>query len=150
MPPRELPSGWYFEPRRGQVGCGGIVINKKTGEVFGLGSGRGVERDLWFYEKGYQSERYDLVVVVVRDIDVAVEHLYMMELDLGEEGTDPKGFPISHRLMGAKLRERLAHLPCVFGNQHLYFTLETLEKVEQDGSFEFTAVPAQRQPSTGD
>jgi hypothetical protein len=140
-PPREIRSGWYFQPRRGLTGVGGIVVNKATGRVLALGTAFGVERDLRFYDKGYQAERYDLVVVAVHNMDLAIEHLLAIELDLGDRGRDTSGSPISHRVEEALLRDRLADLPCGFENQHLYFRLEVLEQVEQDRSFDFTVVP---------
>jgi len=150
VPPKETRLGWYFPPKRGLMGAGGIVVNKETGRVLALGTAFGVERDLRFYDKGYQAKRYDLVVVAVHNIDVAIEHLLAIELDLGDRGRDARGWPVSQRLEEAVLRDRLADLPCVFENQHLYFRLEILEQAEQDRSFDFMVVPVPEAPNSAE
>ena len=71
---RELPSGWFFPYRSAgdQLFCGsqGVIINKQTGKTLRLGSAFPVERDLELYERGYQFETYDLVVLEIADLDV--------------------------------------------------------------------------------
>lgn len=64
----ELQQGWYFPIRPPQEpmfgGDCGLIVNKQTGEVFRVpGSIFGVERDLDLYDKGYQFDAYDLVVL---------------------------------------------------------------------------------------
>src|SRR5207248_9490781 len=71
---REIAAGWYFpylwaEGEEPLVGSNGIIINKQTGAAFVLGSAFPVERDLALYDKGYQDQSYDLVVLGFRSID---------------------------------------------------------------------------------
>ncbi len=73
---RELPSGWFFPYRSAgdQLFCGsqGVIINKQTGKTLRLGSAFPVERDLELYERGYQFETYDLVVLEIADLDATL------------------------------------------------------------------------------
>lgn len=66
---RELQEGWFFPYRTGRVGCNGVIVSKRTGRLFHLGSAFAVERDLALYDAGYQSEQYDLVVLAIHDLD---------------------------------------------------------------------------------
>ncbi|MGI9609632.1 MAG: hypothetical protein ACR2NL_04990 [Acidimicrobiia bacterium] len=141
-PPQEIASGWFFHADARFVGSNGIVVNKKTGRVLALGSAFPIERDLRFYDKGYQAKVYDLVVLAVNHLDTAVEHLVALELSVvSPEYEAGAVWRIPRTLSEADIRTRLADLPCVFGDQSLYFSLEELEQAEDDGSFEFTAMP---------
>lgn len=141
---RELDTGWYFPWTAGtppEAGSNGIIVNKHTGAIFTLGSAFPVERDLRFYDKGYQSDLYDLVITAVIDIDAAVGHLSRIgptviipEYDSGTVWRIPQ--PMSAEV----IRRRLRTLPVVFPDITLYFRLEILDSVEIDGSFEFKAL----------
>jgi hypothetical protein len=72
----ELKHGWFFPYRSVSEPCAGsngVIVNKATGKLFHLGSAFPAERDLELYDRGYQFERYDLVVLEVRDLHAAVE-----------------------------------------------------------------------------
>lgn len=142
---RETSSGWYF-PWLGsgipEPGSNGIVVNKETGKIFALGSAFSVDRDLRFYDKGYQSNLYDLVVLAVNDADQAVKHLS----DIGPTISTPEYesgvvWRIPRRLTADEIRGHLRSLPHVFPDIKLYGRLEVLEEAEEDRSFEFKAVP---------
>jgi hypothetical protein len=118
---RELREGWFFPYRMAPPGSQGVIINKKTGRPFHLGSAFRAERDLALYDRGYQFEVYDLVIVTVRDPEMAVRTLLMLNL-----------------AMEADIRKRLKKLPCIFAG-NLYFHLELLEKAREAGWFTFEA-----------
>ena len=110
--------------------------------MFALGSAVSVDRGLRFYDKGYQAELYDLVVLAVNDIDQAVKHLS----DLGPTISTPEYesgtvWRIPRNLTTDEIRDCLASLPHVFPDIKLYFRLEVLEEAEEDGSFQFKAIP---------
>lgn len=67
---RELREGWFFPYRAEQLmsGSQGVIVNKRTGRIFNLGSAFPVERDLVLYDRGYQSSLYDLVILAVHDL----------------------------------------------------------------------------------
>jgi hypothetical protein len=48
---QETEHGWYFGIDTDAVGCNGLIVNKKRGSVFRLGSGFPIERDLALYDK---------------------------------------------------------------------------------------------------
>src|SRR5262245_16177945 len=75
---RELDAGWFF-PYQGVdgpwFGGNGVIVNKETGKRFELGSRYPIERDLKFYDLGYQFESYDLVVTRVSDLSGTLDTL---------------------------------------------------------------------------
>ncbi|MBK7585529.1 MAG: hypothetical protein IPI67_35760 [Myxococcales bacterium] len=136
---RELQNGWFFPFRdRSEpvAGSQGIIINKSTGRVFNLGSAFPVERDLSLYDRGYQFESYDLVLLEVRDVNATLDTLLQLGLTCVEP-TYEHGtvWRIPRRLTRDEFRTRLAHLPCVFGNVPLYFQVEVLEAARTSGYF---------------
>lgn len=54
----ELREGWYFRfrPLVKLVGAGGVIVNKRTGRLFPLGSVFPPERDCTLYDLGYPFE----------------------------------------------------------------------------------------------
>ena len=110
--------------------------------MYALGSAFSVDRDLRFYDKGYQSELYDLVVLAVSNADRTVEHLSSIGPAIVtpeyESGTV---WRIPRLLTKDEIRGCLTRLPHVFPDIKLYSRFEVLEEVEKDGSFEFKAIP---------
>jgi hypothetical protein len=141
---RELKQGWFFPYRSvGEpcAGSNGVIVNKANGKVFRLGSAFPVERDLEFYDRGYQFERYDLVVLEVRDLHAAVEALLRLNLSVVEP-TYEHGtvWRVPRPLSSRELRDLLSKLPCVFGDTTLYFRLEALEAAREAGILRFEAL----------
>jgi hypothetical protein len=141
----ELRSGWFFPYRsiRGPVlGSRGVIINKTTGNVFRLGSAFSLERDLVLYEKGYQSERYDLVITSIADLERTLDALEELRVSIVEpryeHGTV---WRIARPLTRVELCVRLARLPCVLDDLALYFRAERLEQARDEGSFGFELLP---------
>ena len=141
---RELRDGWFFpfictsEPL---VGCNGIIINKTTGKVLRLGSAYSDERDIEMYEKGYQFERYDLVILEILDKDATLDALLQLHFVSIEPKYD-RGtvWRIPRPLTRADLALRIAQVPYVFGDVGLYGSWEVLEAARALGSFRFLAL----------
>jgi hypothetical protein len=131
-PARELREGWLF-PWVAQLGCRGVIANKKTGRIFQLGSAFPIERDLELYDRGYQFERYDLVVTAIAD-------LAKTRRALGSLGL---------RLNDLQIWNRLDELPCVFPAVSLYSQLEVLDEARREGWFEFEAREYRGDTTTG-
>jgi len=150
---RELREGWFFPykvwgPPAGRLtvleqlsrpmgGSQGVVINKRTGAAFELGSCFPIQRDLDLYDKGYQFDAYDLVVTSVNDLAGAIAALIEIGISV-EEATYEHGivWRNSRPLTSDELKARLAKLPCIFSHVGLYFRIETLERARAAGVME--------------
>lgn len=141
---RELQSGWYFGFRSlGEPICGstGLIVNKASGKVLHLGSAFALERDLDLYERGYRFERYDLVVLEVANLDATLATLLELGLSVVEPTYEHGSvWRVPRRLTRDDLAQRLAILPCVFGDLKLYFYLEALERARALCHFRFEAL----------
>jgi hypothetical protein len=141
---RELRHGWFFPYRAVSApvaGSNGLIVNKQTGKIYQLGSAFPVERDLELYDRGYQFERYDLVVLAVLDPVTTLDTLVALGVSVVEP-TYEHGtvWRVPRRLSRAELSERLKKLPCVFGEMRLYASLEILESARARGTFRFEAL----------
>ncbi|MGI5131141.1 hypothetical protein ACQEVB_30360 [Pseudonocardia sp. CA-107938] len=141
--PVELAHGWFFpyyvdEPIAGSQG---VIVNKRTGRLFQLGSAYPVQRDLVLYDQGYQFELYDLVVLEVRDVAMTVDVLRAIGPTVVEPTyEDGVVWRIPRMLDDDELRERIAHTPYVFGGIGLYHRIEYLEQARHHGWFRFLAL----------
>lgn len=139
---RELTEGWFFGYSAAeQYGSHGIIINKSSGKAFELGSAFPLERDLAMYDRGYQFDRYDLVILAVVDVARTLETL----LQIGPTVIEPQYengtvWRVPRPLSRDEIEFRISRLPCVFGNLSLYFRLETLEEAREQAYFEFRAL----------
>ncbi len=143
---RELYSGWYF-PFGCPVGAAsvggllGVIVNKLTGKVFELGSGASIERDLVFYDRGYQFCSYDLVILEVRNREATLDALEQLRFSKVEpkyeHGTV---WRIPRRLSRKDLAQQIDKLPCVFGPVSLYMVEEILESARTSNIFRFEAL----------
>ncbi len=138
---RELREGWFFPSVSGaSVGSHGVIVNKETGRLFRLGSAFSIERDLDMYDRGYQADEYDLVIVAVRDPEATMRVIMKLgptEVEVTEEyGTV---WRIARAVTERELRERIERLPCVFPGMRLYLKLEVLEEARRERWCEFEA-----------
>ena len=147
--PVELAQGWFFPYRAPEffAGSQGVIVNKRTGSLYRLGSAYSVERDLALYDQGYQFENYDLVVLDVRNVEMTIDVLR----DIGPVVVEPtfeQGvvWRIPRRLTDHELHARIERLPCVFGSISLYFRLERLAEAHQHGWFRFLALECKAAP----
>jgi hypothetical protein len=143
---RELQQGWFFPirpPEEPQLGgdCG-LIVNKQTGEVYQVtGSVFGVERDLEMYDKGYQFDAYDLVVLEVQTLNETLDVLVDLRISVTKpEYAHGTVWRVPRLLTRAELRRALSRLPCVFESAHMHFHLERLEEARQKGYFRFEAL----------
>lgn len=146
---RELREGWFFPWETSRVGCSGVVVHKATGRILHLGSTFSIGRDLEMYDRGYQFERYDLVILAIHDLEAtrhALTKIRFSEVEItyehGQVWRIPKELP--HH----ELRKRLEILPCVFPDVQLYFKLELLEQARHERWFEFAALDFRVRPSS--
>jgi hypothetical protein len=140
---QELREGWYF-PYRATVplmGSSGVIVNKRTGRTFGLGSGHPVERDLRLYDRGWQCWHYDIVVLAIRDLRETLRALDRLRLKTIEP-TYENGqvWRVAKTMTELEISRKLEKLPCIFPAVHLYFDFEVLEEVREAGWFTFDAV----------
>jgi hypothetical protein len=142
----ETKHGWYFPSLPdGRVGSSGSIVGKADGAVFTLGSAYPVDRDIHFYDRGFRSDRYDLVILDVFDEAAAtsmVRRIGPTVIEPSYEGGTVWRIP--RPLTEAEIVHRLATLPCVFADVVLYFSLEVLEQAEREHAFSFDAVPRTR------
>lgn len=140
-PAQELREGWFFPWQTACVGCKGVIVNKNSGRLLRLGSAFSTERDLTMYERGYQFERYDLVIVAVRDREATVRTLAKLRPSMVEPTYEHgQVWRIPVPMPEAELGRRLERLPCVLPEMSLYFHLELLEHARRERWFEFEAL----------
>jgi hypothetical protein len=136
---QETVAGWFFPYSHRRIltrcaGSNGVVINKTTGKARVLGSAFPVYRDLALYDKGYQFDTYDLVVLGYSELDAAVESLLSLELTkVIPEYSSGVVWRIPEPLTREDIRARLSALPAVFGAAKLYFVLEELDRARETG-----------------
>jgi hypothetical protein len=132
---QETVEGWFFPyDRSDMLGSNGVVINKTSGKALVLGSAFTVARDLALYDKGYQFDAYDLVVLGFSALDAAVESLSSLNLTkVIPEYSSGVMWRIPKPLTREDIRARLSALPAVFGAAKLYFVLEKLHRAREAG-----------------
>jgi len=141
---RETREGWYcpfrWEVEPPPAGSNGVIVNKRTGACFVLGSAYPVERDLAAHDEGFQFNSYDLTITAVRDKERALDAIedlgitiVVLETERGVEWRIPR------RLTREELRARISDLPCTFRDVRLYFRVEVLQQARRDGTFTFQA-----------
>ena len=148
----ELREGWYFPFRafRGEpvAGSNGLIVNKADGAVFVLGSAFPVERDLMFYDLGYQADVVDLVVTRVSDVERAARTLHRIgpnEIRLSFEADTVWRIPT--RVTKESIAEGLRDLPLILADLHIYAHFELLRSAADAGEFEFRMFPRKPRPS---
>lgn len=151
---RESREGWYFPFVSNEAaGCNGVIVNKRSGKLFHLGSAFPAERDLALYDQGYQFERYDLVISAVRDREQTLARLRALHLQVVEPNEeDGVVWKIPREMTNAELSRMLDRLPCVVPAISLYFVAEALESALRARWFTFETrehVPPTSATSTG-
>lgn len=137
---RELKEGWYFpfQSTASTAGCNGVIVNKRSGKLFHLGSAFPPERDLALYDRGYQFECYDLVILSVRDREQTLGTLGKLRLKVVEpEEAHGVVWRIPRDMTKTELAALLESLPCTVAGVSLYFVVEVLEDAKRSGWFTF-------------
>jgi hypothetical protein len=138
---RELAEGWFFPYRTQRVGSNGVIVNKRTGRLYHLGSAFPVERDLELYDRGYQSELYDLVVLRIHDLGATRRAIGTLPLSTVDPTYEHgQVWRVPKPMTDLERWRRLEKLPCVFPALSLYFHLELLEEVRRERWFDFEAL----------
>lgn len=144
----EIDSGWHFPWHQTNVevvdgfpmpaaGSNGVIVNKKTGETFALGSAFSRQRDLDFYDLGYRSEVYDIVITAVHDLASTLDTLLATRLTYTELSySSGTVWRMPQQYGREALAAKLAELPCIFPDVQLYFVLEEFHKGRTSGAFE--------------
>jgi len=118
----ETEHGWYFPNGEDVTGSSGVIVAKADGAVFVLGSAFSVERDIHFYDRGFRSDLYDLVVLEVFDLRAAVEVLQAIGPTVVKPAYEYETVWRIPRPLGyTEIADRLAALPAVFPDINLYF-----------------------------
>ena len=142
---QELLTGWFFpfrgldpNPLNWPIGVAGVIVNKQTGARLVLGSGVHLKQALAFYDKGYQFDRYALVVIEISAMERTLDTLEALRIHITEPfyeyGTV---WRIPRPLTRAELQSRLTRLPCVFDRLDLNSCAEALEQARGKGYFQF-------------
>ena len=142
---QELSNGWYFPwylpGGETLVGSHGVIVNKKSGRCFSLGSAFSVDRDLRAYEAGYESLNYDIKLTEVHDRHLTLDFLEELGITVVEpELAHGTVWRIPRRLSREELDKLLEELPRTFCNVMVYFRIETIERVRADGCCEFDLI----------
>jgi hypothetical protein len=144
----ETEHGWFFPPiADGRFGSSGVIIGKSDGAGFVLGSAYSVDRDIRFYDRGFRSKVYDLVVLEVFDLSAAVAIMR----DIGPTVVRPTYetgtvWRVPMALSDEEVFERLSAPPAVFHDIGLYFRLELLDRAEEKHIFNYRALPRTSTP----
>ena len=138
---RELEHGWFFPWRTARIGCHGVIVNKRSEKVLQLGSAFPVERDLALYDRGWQFERYDLVVLAIHDLSATRRAIGKLPLSTVEPKYEHgRVWRIPKTMTDLERWKRLDKLPCIFPAVSLWFHLELLEEARRERWFEFEAL----------
>jgi hypothetical protein len=138
---RELVEGWFFPctAKRSQLFTG-VIVNKETGRPLRVMRWSPMQRDPALYDRGYQFEQYDLVVLTVDDWEETVRTIDGMHfVTLDTYYKYERVWRVGRKLTEAEVRERLSALPAIFAGR-LDPRLDRLERAREAGWFEFKAL----------
>jgi hypothetical protein len=149
----ELREGWYF-PNNARVGgiggSHGVIVNKATGKIFRLGSAFPPERDLYFYDRGFQFDLYDLVIVEVDNVEATLDSLVALGLKFVQPTYEHGSvWRVPRTPQRSELAACISRLPYVFGEVSLYFGVEVLEEARTAGHFRFEALECSSRRRSG-
>jgi hypothetical protein len=119
------------------VAVAGVIVNADTGRTLQVLAGSSLERDPSLYDRGFQFEAYDVVVLAVANLDETVRAM----LGLGERVLDvyyrnDRVYRVGRMLTEDEVRERLSDLPAVFTGSPAY-RLDQLDTALRAGWFEY-------------
>jgi len=138
---RELKEAWFFPLVVPQIRCSGVVVNKHTGRVLHIGSTFPIERDLAMYERGYQFQLYDLVIIAIHDLDATERALARLPIQTREPTYEHgRVWRVARKMTKEERLLCLAKLPCIFPALQLFHDLEILEEARLAGWFDFVAL----------
>jgi hypothetical protein len=144
--------GWFFPyvTTMTMGGAKGVVVNKHTGKLHTLGSSYPLERDLKFYDLGYQFDRYDLVVLAIHDLPATRKCIGRLPLVIVEPKYENGAVWRMPQTMTDIARwQALDSLPCIFAWQSLWTAYEVLEEARAARWFDFEALECRVRLTTG-
>lgn len=135
---RELNDGWFFPcVTKGTQFLTGVIVNRTTGRTLRVMTHSAMDNDLTLYDRGYQFDNYDLVVLTVENLDQTVRVLHAMHIvTMDTYYKNDRVYRVGRPLTEAEVRERLSHLPCVFSGR-FNFQIDKLEHAREAGWFSF-------------
>jgi hypothetical protein len=139
---RELNDGWFFPcVTKGEFQYyTGLIVNKKTGRPLPLMIHSSLRNDPSLYDRGYQFNDYDLVVLTVENVDESVRVLHALhETTTDKYYKNDRVYRVGRSLTEHEVRERLSTLPCIFSG-HFALHVHLLEEARQAGWFSFRAL----------
>lgn len=137
-PSHTLDQGWYFPViAKRSMAVAGVIVNADTGRALQVLAGSSLERDPSLYDRGFQFEAYDVVVLAVANLDETVRAM----LGLGERVVDvyyrnDRVYRVGRMLTEDEVRKRLSVLPAVFTGSPAY-RLDQLDAALRAGWFEY-------------
>jgi hypothetical protein len=135
---RELTDGWFFPciSKRSRLFTG-VIVNKETGRPLLVKAHSPMERDPALYDRGYQFEQYDLVILTIADWEETVRTIDAMHFVTRDTYyKHERVWRVGRQLTEAEVRERLSTLPAIFAGR-IEHRLEDLERAREAGWFEF-------------
>jgi hypothetical protein len=135
---RELSQGWFFPcVTMGVQIFAGVIVNKATCRPLLVMTHSPMASDLTLYDRGYQFDQYDLVVLTAENLDETVRVLHALHVvTLDTYYKNDWVYRVGRGLAEAEVRERLSRLPCVFSGR-FDFGIENLEQAREAGWFSF-------------
>jgi hypothetical protein len=93
--------------------------------------------DLTLYDRGYQFNQYDLVVLTVENVDETVRVLHALhEVTVDTYYKHDRVYRVGRGLTEVEVRERLSQLPCLFSGR-FDSRIDQLEQAREAGWFSF-------------
>jgi hypothetical protein len=90
------------------------------------------------YDRGYQFERYDLVILAIRELEATRRAVGQLPLTVVKPTYEHgQVWRVPRTMTDLERWKLLDTLPCVLPALSLYFHLELLEEVRREGWFEF-------------
>ncbi|ART69877.1 hypothetical protein BTO20_15975 [Mycobacterium dioxanotrophicus] len=135
---RELNDGWFFPSvTKGPDLFTGVIVNKRTGRCLRVRAHTPLDKDPTLYDRGYQYDGYDLVVLGIGDLDQTVRivmALHVVTVDTYYK--NDRVYRVGRPLTEAEVRERLSKLPCIFSGGFI-FHIDELEHAREAGWMSF-------------
>ncbi len=120
----------------------GVIIDKRTGELFQPGSAYPLEDWIWGFKLGFRKGRVDFTITKVNDHRRTVELIAELGMQYVvpelENGTIWK---IPEMYNRKEIKKRISKLPCTFVNQGLTMGLSIIQEIVNSKVFEFELKP---------
>jgi hypothetical protein len=116
----------------------GVIVNKKTGRSLRVMTHSPMQNDLNLYDRGYQFDKYDLVILTVENLDETVRVLHALhEVTVDTHDKNERVYRVGRGFTEVEVRERLSRLPCIFSGR-FDFRIDNLEEAREAGWFSLT------------